>query len=99
MHPGMHQKQFVPYKEAGPNGEPSIEPILKTSKLKFARDIRELVEHSEIIFVAIQTPHEKRYEGITRLPSERHNIVSHSNYAPAISDRHDHESKEVPGVQ
>ena len=95
----MHQKQFVPYKEAGPNGEPSIEPILKTSKLKFARDIRELVEHSEIIFVAIQTPHEERYEGITRLPSERHNIVSHSNYAPAISDRHDHESKEVPGVQ
>jgi len=95
----MHQKQFVPYKEAGPNGEPSIEPILKTSKLKFARDIRELVEHSEIIFMAIQTPHEERYEGITRLPSERHNIVSHSNYAPAISDRHDHESKEVPGVQ
>lgn len=95
----MHQKQFVPYKEAGPNGEPSIEPILRASKLKFARDIRELVEHSEIIFVAIQTPHEKRYEGITRLPSERHNIVSHSNYAPAISDRHDHESKEVPGVQ
>jgi len=95
----MHQKQFVPYKGAGPNGGPSIEPILKTSKLKFARDIRELVEHSEIIFVAIQTPHEKRYEGITRLPSERHNIVSHSNYAPAISDRHDHESKEVPGVQ
>jgi len=95
----MHQKQFVPYKEAGPNGEPSIEPILKTSKLKFARDIRELVEHSEIIFMAIQTPHEERYEGITRLPSERHNIVSHSNYAPAISDRHDHESKEVPSVQ
>ena len=95
----MHQKQFVPYKGAGPNGGPSIEPILKTSKLKFARDIRELVEHSEIIFMAIQTPHEERYEGITRLPSERHNIVSHSNYAPAISDRHDHESKEVPGVQ
>ena len=75
INPNILQKQFVPYKEAGPNGEPSIEPILRASKLKFARDVHELVEHSEIIFVAIQTPHEERYEGITRLPSERKDFV------------------------
>ena len=43
------QKERVAYKEAGPNGEPSIEPSLKSSKLRFARHARELVEHSEII--------------------------------------------------
>ena len=31
----------------------------------------EVVAHSEIIFVAVQTPHEARYEGVTRLPEER----------------------------
>jgi UDPglucose 6-dehydrogenase len=75
INPKVMQKEHVHYREAGPNGEPSIEPILKASRLRFARDVRELVEHSEIIFVAIQTPHEERYEGITRLPSERKDFI------------------------
>ena len=68
INPNVLQKDHVPYREAGPNGEPSIEPILKASNLKFATTVRELVEHSDIIFVPIQTPHEERYEGVTRLP-------------------------------
>ena len=54
INPNVMQKEHVHYKELGPNGEPSIEPILKASRLRFARDVRELVEHSEIIFAAIQ---------------------------------------------
>src|SRR6266568_4388743 len=75
INPNALQKEHVQYKEAGPDGEPSIEPILKASKLRFAKDVRELVEHSEIIFVAIQTPHEERYEGTTRLPDERKDFI------------------------
>lgn len=75
VNPGVLQKQHVPYKEVGPNGEPSIEPILKASRLRFAKDLRELVEHAEIIFVPIQTPHEERYEGVTRLPNERKDFI------------------------
>ena len=71
INPNVLQKEHVPYKEEGPNGEPSIVPLLKASKLHFAKTARELVEHSEIIFVPIQTPHEERYEGVTRLPDER----------------------------
>lgn len=71
INPNVLQKDHVPYKEEGPNGEPSIQPILKASKLRFAKTVQELVEHSEIIFVPIQTPHEERYEGTTRLPDER----------------------------
>jgi UDPglucose 6-dehydrogenase len=75
INPKVLQKQHVSYKEAGPNGEPSIEPILKASGLRFAKDLRELVEHSELIFVPIQTPHEDRYEGTTRLPRERKDFI------------------------
>ena len=75
INPNVLQKEHVPYKEAGPNGEPSIQPLLAASKLRFAKSVRELVEHAEIIFIAIQTPHEERYEGITRLPDERKDFV------------------------
>jgi UDPglucose 6-dehydrogenase len=71
INPNVLQKDHVPYREAGPSGEPSILPILQKSRLCFAKSVREVVEHSEIIFVPIQTPHEERYEGITRLPEER----------------------------
>jgi UDPglucose 6-dehydrogenase len=75
INPSVLQKEHVPYRETGPNGEPSIEPILKASRLRFAKDLRDLVEHSELIFVPIQTPHEERYEGVTRLPGERKDFV------------------------
>jgi UDPglucose 6-dehydrogenase len=75
INPNVLQKEHVAYKEAGPNGESSIAPILKASQLRFAKDVTELVRHSEIIFVPIQTPHEERYEGVTRLPSERRDFI------------------------
>jgi UDPglucose 6-dehydrogenase len=75
INPNVLQKEHVPYKEAGPNGEPTIVPILKASKLRFAKTVREVVEHSEIIFVPIQTPHEERYEGSTRMPKERKDFI------------------------
>jgi UDPglucose 6-dehydrogenase len=75
INPNVMQKESVPYQETGPNGEPSIVPILKASKLRFAGNVRDLVEHSDIIFVPIQTPHEERYEGITRLPAERKDFI------------------------
>jgi len=75
INPNVLQKESVPYKEAGPNGEPSIQAILRASGLRFAKDVRELVRHSEMIFVAIQTPHEERYEGVTRLPQERKDFI------------------------
>jgi UDPglucose 6-dehydrogenase len=64
------QKESFPHRELGPNGETSIEPLLRTSTLRFG-SLPEVVAHSEIIFVAVQTPHEPRYEGVTRLPDER----------------------------
>src|SRR5690349_5890119 len=64
------QKVRFPHREVGPNGEPSIEPLLQESNLSFG-SLPEVVRHAEIMFVAVQTPHDPRYEGVTRLPSER----------------------------
>ena len=44
--------------------------LLKKNKIKIT-NIYEIVKSSEIIFVPIQTPHQPKYEGITRIPEER----------------------------
>lgn len=65
---------------------PMVTETLKTKKLPYNEEgaqvlldnthiqnvpIEKLVEWSEMIFVAVQTPHDPKYEGITRLPVER----------------------------
>ena len=54
----------IPYREEG------AQEALEKSRLRIV-DIAGLVDESDIIFVPIQTPHEAKYEGITRLPDER----------------------------
>jgi UDPglucose 6-dehydrogenase len=68
--PSKMQKESFPHREIGPNGEPSIEPLIRASAVRFG-SLEQVVAHAEIIFVAVQTPHEPRYEGVTRLPEER----------------------------
>lgn len=65
---------------------PDVENILKDKKLPYREEgaqdlldrhhinwssIEEVVANSEIIFVPIQTPHNEKYEGVTRIPEER----------------------------
>ncbi len=83
------QKECFPHQEIGPNGEPSIEALLRESDLRFG-SLDEVVRHAEIIFVAVQTPHQPRYEGVTTLPAERcdfdyrHLVDAVSNLSSAI---------------
>lgn len=65
---------------------PKVEEILRTKKLPYreiwAQDhldkseinfasVSDVVSNSEVIFVPIQTPHDERFEGITRISDER----------------------------
>ena len=65
---------------------PKVEEIINSKKLPYrelwAQDhldnseitfgsIEEVVSNSEIIFVPIQTPHDERFEGVSRIPEER----------------------------
>ena len=47
-----------------------VDDYLKNTKLQVF-DLEGVVRNSDIIFVPIQTPHEEKYEGITRIPKER----------------------------
>tara|TARA_Y100000310_G_scaffold298333_1_gene332195 strand:+ start:7268 stop:8518 length:1251 start_codon:yes stop_codon:yes gene_type:complete len=58
------ETKVLPYKEEG------AQELLDNHGIDFV-DIPELVEHSEIIFVPIQTPHDPNFEGITRIPHDR----------------------------
>ena len=68
--PSKMQKESFPHRELGPNGELSLEIALRESTLRFGA-LDDVVAHSDIIIVAVQTPHETEYEGTTRLPSQR----------------------------
>lgn len=57
--------KVLPYREEG------SQELLSKTNIRFCETIEKVVASSEIIFVPIQTPHDGRYEGITRLPDDR----------------------------
>ncbi len=59
-----------PYYETAEDGYTPMDNLLERSRVRFG-SLQEVVDHSEIVFVAVQTPHDPRYEGITRMPSQR----------------------------
>ena len=78
---GKHPKDLLYTQEADETGKGTITPMLEKSKLKIVDTIQEVVEHSEIIFVAIQTPHKECFEGHVPIPEEREDF----NYEWLIS--------------
>jgi len=52
------------YKEKG------AQELLNNSKIQI-KNLEKIVSDADIIFVPIQTPHDKKYEGIERIPKER----------------------------
>jgi UDPglucose 6-dehydrogenase len=67
INPAAMRLDNFPHREIGPNGESSIADLLKGSDLHFG-DLPAVVSFSDIIFVAVQTPHDPQFEGATRLP-------------------------------
>lgn len=56
--------RHIPYREEG------AQELLDASEITIA-DIPVLVAACDIVFVAVQTPHEARFEGVTPLPPDR----------------------------
>lgn len=68
--PNCMQNQRWPYRETGPDGQKPFIDFLRTSDVHFGT-LEQVVEHAEILFVAVQTPHGPQFEGVTRLPVDR----------------------------
>lgn len=64
-------KKYLTDEISYPHQEEDIEELLGTSKIRIARCAGEVVANSDIIFLPVQTPHEPKFEGTTRLPDER----------------------------
>ena len=56
--------KVLPYREEG------SQELLDDHNIVWS-SMSDLVKNSDIIFVPIQTPHDEKYEGVTRLPEER----------------------------
>lgn len=61
---GYIEHRYVPYEEEG------AQQALETTKLRIA-PMADVLSHGEIIFVAVQTPHDRAYEGATPIPDTR----------------------------
>jgi len=54
----------IPYREEG------TPELLQNTKIRVV-SVQEMVDFADLIFVAVQTPHNPRYEGVTRIPEDR----------------------------
>lgn len=59
------ESHTIPYQEEG------LQPLLDSTQIKMAKSIGEVVAGSDIVFLPVQTPHDPKYEGTTRLPEDR----------------------------
>lgn len=66
-----HPKDLLYTKETDETGKNTLTYMLEKSQLKIADTVKEVIEHGDIIFVAIQTPHQKQFEGHMPMPEER----------------------------
>lgn len=72
------ESRELPYQEV------EAPELLKRDGLKTG-SLQDVVAHSEIIFCAVQTPHELRFEGIGRLPNDRADF-DYTYLKKAVSD-------------
>ena len=69
--PYAHPRDCLFTQEADETGTGSMQAMLDETTLRFVDSIDTIVAVSEIVFVAVQTPHGSEYEGITRIPHTR----------------------------
>ena len=70
LNPLNMRKRQYPHWEKGPNGEDDFQARFDRSTLAFC-PLKECVETADVIFVAVETPHQERFDGTHRLPSDR----------------------------
>jgi UDPglucose 6-dehydrogenase len=55
-----------------PYQEKEVDALLEQTQMEILREVTDLCEwEPDIVFVAVQTPHDPMYEGVTELPEER----------------------------
>lgn len=66
-----HPRELLYTQEAGADGTGTIQQMLDTTTLRIVDSLEEVVAHAELIFIAVQTPHQSQYEGHVPIPDTR----------------------------
>jgi len=66
-----HPRELLYTQEADETGKGTIEPMLDSTTIRIVDSLDEVVSHTELIFIAVQTPHQAQYEGHVRIPDTR----------------------------
>ena len=75
IRPGVRPEDLLSTREAGPGNVGDLKDTARTcERLHFCASVADVCEQAEIVFVAVQTPHEPLYEGTTRVPKSRSNF-------------------------
>lgn len=61
----IRDRRKLPYREEG------ADDLLRASEIALAENPGDLAQWADLIFIAVQTPHQPEYEGVTRLPETR----------------------------
>lgn len=68
--PELMSRRVYPHKELGPHLDNDFQKHFDEADISFM-PLKDLVEQCDMIFVAVQTPHQPQFEGTTRIPVER----------------------------
>ena len=70
INPARMTTESYPHREDWNIDERTFAEALSYSSIQFGT-LEQVVEWADIVFMAVQTPHDPKYEGITRLPNKR----------------------------
>lgn len=80
-----------------PHREVHAQEMLKTTTLRMVVTMKAVVEHADIVFIAVQTPHRPEFEGLNRMPDERADFDYEALKAAVadVADEAKHRQKEI----
>lgn len=84
LRPERMQLHDIHELELGPDRKTPFADLLARSRLRFGT-LQEVVRHADIVFIAVQTPHSERYEGIHRLDEENRDF-DYDHLVEAVAD-------------
>jgi len=64
-------REYIEGRKKVPYQEEQLEKYMEKAQVNWRTDVTDVVHSSDIVFVAVQTPHEPEYEGTTKLTEDR----------------------------
>lgn len=73
LNPNRMNPYWFKEKEVAPDGFSDLKPLLIKSPINYVSSLEECLNHSEIIFVTVQTPNKTGHDGTISFPKRREN--------------------------